>query len=143
GELRPTVERLEAETPDLGTYTTFELTLALALLHFRAEAVDAVVLETGLGGRLDATNVVDPLVTTVTSLSLDHTHILGGTLAEIAAEKAGIFKRGVPAVSAPQPPEAAAVLIERAEQVGAPLLLGVRDWHVSGDHRDAGVIGPD
>ena len=94
-EIRPVVETV----PRL---TTFEITTALAFLYFAREKVDAAVVEVGLGGRLDATNVVHPLVSVITSLSLDHTHLLGHTLAEIAREKAGIIKPGVPVVIAPQ-----------------------------------------
>jgi dihydrofolate synthase/folylpolyglutamate synthase len=86
------------------------------------------VLEVGLGGRLDATNVVTPAVAVITSLSYDHMAILGDTLAEIAAEKAGIIKAGIPVVSAPQPEEALAVLEETCRQKGAPLTLVGRDW---------------
>jgi len=103
--------------------TYFETLLAAALLFFGEREVDVAVLETGLGGRLDATNVVAPAVAAITSLGLDHTDILGTTLAEIAAEKAGILKAGVPAVSAPQEPEAAAVVAEAASRLGAPLAV--------------------
>jgi dihydrofolate synthase / folylpolyglutamate synthase len=93
-----------------GPPSFFEVLTALAFLWFRAQAVDVAVLETGLGGRLDATNVVYPLVTGITTLALDHQQELGDTLAAIAGEKAGILKPGVPVVSAPQHPEAEAVL---------------------------------
>jgi dihydrofolate synthase/folylpolyglutamate synthase len=108
--------------------TWFELTTALAFLYFARQKVDAVVLEVGLGGRLDATNVVTPLVSVITSLSYDHTHLLGHTLAEIAVEKAGIIKPGVPVISAPQPPEAADVLARIAAERGAPLTVIGQDW---------------
>lgn len=80
----------------------FEITMALAFLYFLKSEVDIVVLETGLGGRLDATNIVMPIVSVLTSIDLDHQRILGDSLAEIAREKAGIIKQGVPVVSAPQ-----------------------------------------
>jgi dihydrofolate synthase / folylpolyglutamate synthase len=83
----------------------FEITTALAFLHFLRSEVDIVLLETGLGGRLDATNIVTPLVSVLTSIDLDHQRILGNSLAEIAQEKAGIIKQGVPVVSAPQSAE--------------------------------------
>lgn len=108
--------------------TWFELTTALGFLYFARQKVDAVVCEVGLGGRLDATNVVHPLVSVITSLSYDHTYLLGNTLAEIAREKAGIIKPGVPVVSAPQQPEAAAVLEHVAAERGAPLIVVGRDW---------------
>jgi len=92
------------------------------------------VAEVGLGGRLDATNVVTPLVSVITSLSYDHTHLLGNTLAEIATEKAGIIKPGVPVVSAPQADEAAAVLEAVAAERGSPLIVIGRDWEVVPGH---------
>ncbi len=90
--------------------TFFEITTALALLYFQREDVDLVVLETGMGGRLDATNVVTPLASIITTIDLDHQQWLGQTLAEIAAEKAGIIKPGIPVVSAPQDREAQLVV---------------------------------
>ncbi|MCC6681527.1 MAG: bifunctional folylpolyglutamate synthase/dihydrofolate synthase [Phycisphaeraceae bacterium] len=103
--------------------TFFEIITAAALKYFADQAVDIAVLETGLGGRLDCTNVVNPLVTAITHISLDHTHILGGTLPLIAREKAGIFKKDVPALTVQQDPEVLAVLKEVAEQVGAPISI--------------------
>jgi dihydrofolate synthase/folylpolyglutamate synthase len=90
--------------------TFFEITTALALLYFQREGVDLVILETGMGGRLDATNVITPLVSVITAIDLDHQQYLGDTLAEIAAEKAGIIKPGIPVVSAPQDREAQLVV---------------------------------
>jgi dihydrofolate synthase / folylpolyglutamate synthase len=101
--------------------TFFEITTALALEHFAKAGVDVAILETGLGGRLDATNIVTPLACGITPVGLDHQAFLGGTLAEIAREKAGIIKPGVPCVSAPQAAEAAEALRETAARVGAPL----------------------
>lgn len=120
-EIRPTVESI----PGL---TTFEVTTALAFLYFKREEVDLAVMEVGLGGRLDATNVITPEVSVITSLSLDHTYLLGDTLGEIAAEKAGIFKHQVPAVTAPQRPEALAVLREIAASREVPLTVVSEDW---------------
>lgn len=109
--------------------TFFEITTCAALLAFAREPADVVLLETGLGGRLDATNVVErPALTVITPVSMDHEQYLGDTLAAIAGEKAGILKPGVPCVAAEQAPEAAAVLVRRATQLGAPLSLGGRDW---------------
>ena len=108
--------------------TWFEVTTALAFLYFADREVDAAVIEVGLGGRLDATNVVTPVVSVITSLSYDHTHLLGDSLASIAREKAGIIKPGVPVVSAPQPAEALDVLVSVATEQGAPLTLVGRDW---------------
>ncbi|NUB34295.1 bifunctional folylpolyglutamate synthase/dihydrofolate synthase [Azospirillum brasilense] len=112
-----------------GPITFFEVTTVAALLAFAREPADVVLLETGLGGRLDATNVVDrPAVTAITRISYDHRQFLGDTLEAIAGEKAGIFKPGVPAVIFPQPAEEAArTLAIRAETVGAP----VSGWSVT------------
>jgi len=101
--------------------TFFEVTTALALKHFFEAKTDVVVLETGLGGRLDATNAVQSDVSVITPIGLDHEEWLGNTLAQIAGEKAGIIKPGVPAVSAPQKPEAEQVIRARAAECGAPL----------------------
>jgi dihydrofolate synthase/folylpolyglutamate synthase len=101
--------------------TYFELSTVLALRHFADAGAEFVVLETGMGGRLDSTNAVMPMVSVITPIAMDHAQWLGDTLAKISAEKAGILKPGVPAVSAAQEPEAAAVLEARAREVGAPL----------------------
>lgn len=101
--------------------TFFEITTALALAWFQEQDADLVILETGLGGRLDATNVVTPLVSVLTPIDFDHQQWLGPTLADIAREKAGIIKPGVPVVSAPQPEAAAAVFRAVAAGQGAPL----------------------
>jgi len=107
----------------------FEVNTAAALLAFADTAADAIVLEVGLGGRLDATNVVSrPLVTGIASIGLDHQHFLGDTLAEVAAEKAGIARRGVPLICLAQPAEAEAAIAQVAASVGAHLLLEGRDW---------------
>ncbi|MCI0520001.1 MAG: bifunctional folylpolyglutamate synthase/dihydrofolate synthase [Chloroflexi bacterium] len=107
--------------------TTFEITTGLALLYFQWLGVDAAVLEVGLGGRLDATNVVTPSVCVITSISYDHTQILGNTLAEIAGEKAGILKPGIPAVCGAQPEEALAAIERIAGERGAPLTVVGRE----------------
>ena len=109
--------------------TYFEITTAAALLAFARQPADILLLEVGLGGRLDATNVVAaPQLSVITPVSIDHTQFLGETLEAIAAEKAGILKPGVAAVIAPQAPAAGAVIEARAAEVGAPLLLNGRDW---------------
>ncbi len=123
------VEEIQPAVETVPRLTTFEITTALAFLHFAREKVDAAVVEVGLGGRLDATNVVRPLVSVITSLSLDHTHLLGHTLAEIAREKAGIIKPGVPVVIAPQSTEALRVLQSIAEERQSPLVQVGGDWH--------------
>ena len=98
--------------------TFFEVATVLALAWFQRQNADWVVLETGLGGRLDATNIVTPAVSVITPIAFDHTKYLGDTLTEIAGEKAGIIKAGVPVVSAPQPPEAEAVIRETCVRLG-------------------------
>jgi dihydrofolate synthase/folylpolyglutamate synthase len=121
------VERAKPAVAQIPKLTTFEITTALGLLHFADEQVDAAVVEVGLGGRLDATNVVSPTVTVITSLSYDHMAVLGDTLAKIATEKAGIIKDGVPVISAPQKAEALEVLVRIAGERHAPLTLIGRD----------------
>jgi dihydrofolate synthase/folylpolyglutamate synthase len=101
--------------------TFFEIVTAAGILYFAEQDVDVAILETGLGGRLDCTTVVEPLVTGMTAISLDHTNLLGDDLVQIAREKAGIFKENVPAISVEQQPEVAQVLGEIAEEVGTPL----------------------
>ncbi|HEY7746173.1 MAG TPA: folylpolyglutamate synthase/dihydrofolate synthase family protein [Desulfuromonadales bacterium] len=108
--------------------TFFEFTTALALLHFHRRLVDFVVLEVGMGGRLDATNAVTPRLSVITPICRDHAEHLGGTLAAIAAEKGGIIKPGVPLVLGRQEPEALEVLLARAQQLAAPVLLCGRDF---------------
>lgn len=111
--------------------TYFEITTCAALLAFARIPADYTLLEVGLGGRLDATNVIDtPAVTIITPVDLDHQQFLGETLAEIAGEKAGIIKRGVPCVVGPQKPEGLEVIEARAERLGAPLLAYGQQWHV-------------
>lgn len=126
------VEEIKPHVEAVPQVSTFEITTALAFMHFSRTAVQAAVLEVGLGGRLDATNVITPLVSVITSISLDHVPILGTTIAEIAAEKGGIIKPGVPVVVAPQKPEALDTLEALAAARGAPLLLVGRDCTFEG-----------
>lgn len=116
------VDRWTPEIERLGA-TFFEATTALAFRHFADAAVDVAVVEVGLGGRLDSTNVVDPLVAGVTSIGLDHRELLGETLEEVAAEKAGIFKPGRPAVIGETDPSIAAFLAERARRAESSSIL--------------------
>lgn len=104
-----------------GETTYFELLTALALKHFRDMAVDIAVIEVGLGGRLDATNVITPEVCGLVSIQLEHTQLLGDTLEKIAGEKAGIFKPGVPAITVPQAPGVLEVFRAKAVEAGVPL----------------------
>ena len=111
--------------------TYFEITTAAAYLAFARAPADVVLLETGLGGRFDATNVIDtPALCAITPVSMDHMQFLGDDIAAIAFEKAGILKPGVVCVSAPQDPAALSVIEARATAVGASLVQGGRDWRV-------------
>src|SRR5262249_42866624 len=101
--------------------TFFEVTTALALKHFDDTKIDIAILETGLGGRLDATNAVQSNVSVITPIALDHENWLGHTLPEIASEKAGIIKLGVPVVSALQQPETEKIIRARAAECGSPV----------------------
>lgn len=118
--------------------TFFELTTVLSAWWFEREAVDYVAWETGMGGRLDATNAVVPEVAVIAPVGMDHQEWLGGTLTQIAGEKAGIIKAGVPVVSAPQPEEVRSVLMREALKVGAPITFVAKPW--SG--RESGLVGP-
>jgi dihydrofolate synthase / folylpolyglutamate synthase len=122
--LRPIAEGMDAAaaraTGETGL-TYFELTTAMALMSFAGRSVDAAVLEVGMGGRLDSTNVCDPLVSVITSISFDHTQQLGNSLAEIAAEKAGIIKPGVPVISGVVDDEPRRVIRAAARAACSPL----------------------
>ena len=118
-----------AEAHDIGP-SFFEATTAAALLAFSRTPADACVIEVGLGGRLDATNVVASVVCGIAQIGIDHQAFLGETLAEIAGEKAGIAKPGVPLVCLAQPPEALMAIEAAARKAGAPLLLEGRDWYI-------------
>lgn len=115
--------------------TFFEFVTVMAFLHFARSGIDAAVIEVGLGGRLDATNVVNPVVAIITTIGLDHTEFLGDTVAEVAAEKGGIIKPGRPVVVGNVGSEAAAVLHQIARERGAPLAQAARDFRVSGGER--------
>ncbi len=119
------VEPIIAKMADKPTF--FEIFTAMAFQHFANSGVDVAVVEAGLGGRLDSTNVLTPEVCGLTSISLDHTHQLGDTPAKIAAEKAGIFKRDIPAISVCQLPEVKRVLRKTARETGASLMFTGED----------------
>ena len=127
-EVAELIEELQPHADQVDGITTFEIITVLAILYFYRREVDIAVLEVGLGGRLDATNVVMPDVTVITSLSYDHTQLLGNTLAEIAREKAGIIKPGVPVVSSPQQKEAMDVIKTVCHDKTAPLILAADEW---------------
>jgi dihydrofolate synthase/folylpolyglutamate synthase len=121
------VEEIKPHVAKIEKLTTFEITTALAFMAFAKYGVNAAVFEVGLGGRLDATNIVTPKVSVITSLSYDHMAVLGNTLTLIAGEKAGIIKQGVPVVSSPQKDEALAVLERVAKLKESTLTLVGRD----------------
>jgi dihydrofolate synthase/folylpolyglutamate synthase len=124
-------ERVNAGAP----ITRFEIETAAALYLFAQHPADAVLLETGLGGRLDATNVIDaPAACVLTPIGMDHMEFLGESLSAIAGEKAAIIKRGVPVVCAEQPPEATAVIEAQAKRMRTPLHAAGEGWHVSVEH---------
>ncbi len=126
-DLATLVDEAKPAVASVPFLTTFEITTALGFLYFAHQQVDAAVIEVGLGGRLDATNVITPRVAVITALSYDHTAVLGNTLTAIAGEKAGIIKTGVPLVASPQKQEALQVLEDVAAERNAPLTLVGRD----------------
>lgn len=122
-DVRPAVERLDRSPHfrELGGATFFEITTAMGLLHFARRGADPVVIEVGMGGRLDSTNAIRPIVSVLTTISFDHTRLLGSTLGAIASEKAGIIKRGLPVVSGVRGEEARAIIRGVASARRAPL----------------------
>ncbi|MGB3327475.1 MAG: folylpolyglutamate synthase/dihydrofolate synthase family protein [Thermomicrobiales bacterium] len=123
---------IEREQPELGEVTAWELTTAMALIWYAEAGCTWAVIEVGLGGTLDATNVVSPAVSVITRLDYEHTAVLGDTIEEIAANKAGIIKPGAPVVSAHQVPAAMEVIAQRAELMGSRLLIQDRDFATTG-----------
>jgi dihydrofolate synthase/folylpolyglutamate synthase len=134
-ELRPHAEVLQA--------TFFEFTTAMALLCFQRHGVQWAILETGLGGRLDATNIVVSDLCLITPIALDHTAYLGTELTEVATEKAGIFKPGVTAISAAQDAAVTLILKQQAVQLNVPLLQFGDDYHCDGAVDTFTISGPD
>jgi dihydrofolate synthase/folylpolyglutamate synthase len=141
-------ERVESNEPELGKITAFEISTAMAFDYFAERACELAVIEVGLGGTWDATNVVDPEITVITLLDYEHTEILGDTLAEIAENKAGIIKPGRPVLTQRQAEEGMHVIELVASTQRAPLLIEGKDWTVDGDWKSAristtvGEIGP-
>jgi len=119
-ELKPYVEAVN-ERASYGQLTTFEFLTSMAFAYFGQKKVDFQVLEVGMGGKFDATSVITPVVAIITTVGLDHTDVLGDTVAEIAAEKCGIIKPGITVVVSPQPPEAAEVIRQSCAERGAKL----------------------
>jgi len=132
---------VDGEAVDPLTY--FEMITAAAFVYFGRNNVDLAILEVGLGGRLDATNVVDALVSAVVSVGLDHTEALGPDIASVAGEKAGIFSAGRPGVIGPVPQDALRVLRAIARENDVPLSVYGEDYHVRGDGRTFSWTGPD
>lgn len=128
-EMKPSIEAI-------ARLTTFEITTALAFEYFARQKADYAVVEVGLGGRLDATNVIDPFLSVITSISYDHMNVLGDTLAKIATEKAGIIKQSRPVVIAPQNNEAMEPLEKAAAEMNSPLVVVGRDFYFSADGHD-------
>ncbi len=124
------VERNMADIQRLGL-SFFEITAALAFYHFSQQDVEVAVIETGLGGRLDATNIITPLVSIITNIGLDHTDLLGSTLQAVAGEKAGIIKSGVPVVLGERDEEYDAVFEQKAGSVGAPLYFAEQQFSIT------------
>ncbi|RZM25143.1 MAG: bifunctional folylpolyglutamate synthase/dihydrofolate synthase, partial [Pedobacter sp.] len=117
----------------------FEVTVGLAFAYFAKEKVDVAIIEVGLGGRLDSTNIIHPELSVITNISFDHTNILGNTLTEIAYQKAGIIKTGVPAVVGEKDVDTAAVFLENAREVNAPLQFATEELHL-GNIRNIGEM---
>jgi len=136
-QIARTVGRMGEEKP-----TYFEVLTALAFEHFKDQEVDIAVVEAGLGGRLDATNVLRPEVCAITNVSYDHMSILGNTLEEIASEKAGIFKENVPVVCAPQPKPVKQILKKAAEKTRSPILFAGDDIEFSYRFESSRAGGP-
>lgn len=123
-------DRIRSHCDPYGPVTFFEFTTAMAFQYFADQAVDIGIIEVGMGGRFDATNVLDPLGVLITTVALDHEMYLGDTLEAIAREKAGILKSGIPIVLGPMPPEAGRVVRESAESLQAPLVVFDEDYRV-------------
>ena len=138
--LAKTMEGIVAHSRPTPTY--FDVLTAMAFKYFAEQKVQIVVVETGLGGRLDSTNVIRPEVTAITSISKDHMAQLGGTLEKIAEEKAGIFKRGIPAITVQQTPEVEAVLQRVAAKVGAPFDVCGKSIEFSYRFESSRLLGP-
>jgi len=134
-KVAPVVRRMKADPP-----TFFEILTAIAFMHFINSKVDIAVIETGLGGRLDSTNVLTPEAIGITSISIDHQQQLGTSLSDIAKEKSGIFKEGIPAVTVPQENEAMRVLLREAHIAGSPLRVTGKDIDFS--YRFDGIRPP-
>lgn len=117
----------------------FEITTALAFWHFATQKVDIAVIEVGLGGRLDATNVIRPLLSIITNITLEHTHLLGDSIAKIAMEKGGIIKKETPVIVGEFHPESYPVFTDLADKHNAPLFLAEENYTIEGDLNDCTI----
>ena len=145
-EMLSLVNRIKATidkfAEDNDALTFFEIITAMAFLHFADKKVDIAIIETGLGGRLDSTNVINPELVGITNISIDHQNLLGTTLGCIAKEKAGIMKQGIPVVTVPQEPEAMRVLKKQALALGAPFSVTGKDIDFSSRFESSREFGP-
>ena len=130
------MDEMKTAVAAIAGVTWFEIVNAIAFLYFARQKVDIAVVEVGLGGLRDSTNVITPLVSVITSLSLDHTEYLGNTLAEIAQKKGGIIKPGVPVITAPQKPEALACLLEIAVEKESAISVIGKNWQFEGKNKE-------
>ncbi len=128
-KIRPLAEEL-GRMP-LGEPTEFEIITAMAMLYFADSKLDYVIFETGLGGRYDSTNIIQPIISVITNIGKDHVNILGNTYEEIAVEKAGIIKSRTPVISGVQQPEAKSVIGSKAREMQAPLTVLYKDFYVN------------
>ena len=137
--IQPVIEKMarQKQSP-----TFFEIFTALAFIHFADKKVDIAIIETGLGGRLDSTNVVEPSLVGITSISIDHQNLLGNTLDSIAKEKAGVIKKGIPVITVNQEPAAMRILEKTAHSVRAPLAVTGRDIDFSYRFESSREHGP-
>jgi len=149
GQIVDLLTRLKPTFDTMPELITFELSTTMAFTYFAEQRVDLAVMEVGLGGRLDSTNVITPEVSVITALNLEHTAILGSTIPQIAFEKAGIIKPGIPVVVAPNPTPALAVVHEAAlersaplVQVGEDVIYRVRELHADGLDFEARIVNP-
>ena len=133
---------VESTQPELGVVSAFEISTVMAFEHFARRSCDLAVIEVGLGGTWDATNVADPAIAVIALLDYEHTEILGSTLAEIAENKAGIIKPGRPVLTVRQPDDGMAVIHRVANKQGAPLLVEGDDWQIAGGWNVARITTP-
>ncbi len=113
----------------------FEITVAMAFCYFKREEVDIAIIETGLGGRLDSTNIIHPVLSVITNIGLDHQHLLGETIQEIAIEKAGIIKKNTPVVIGEFQPQTADIFHQKAKEQGSPIIFSDQVWELKGKNQ--------